>query len=107
MIITSFFWGYTIMQIPSGYIAAVWSAQKLLSVGALLCGILNILIPTVAHYGDYIAVCICRVGMGLCQSCLLPCIHTLLSKWAPPPERSRLGENCFINFFKLLYFNKI
>ncbi|KAF3423458.1 hypothetical protein E2986_10536 [Frieseomelitta varia] len=91
MIITSFFWGYAIMQIPSGYIAAVWSAQKLLSVGALLCGILNILIPTVAHYGDYIAICICRVGMGLCQSCLLPCIHTLLSKWAPPSERSRLG----------------
>ncbi|KAK9300538.1 hypothetical protein QLX08_006865 [Tetragonisca angustula] len=91
MIITSFFWGYAIMQIPSGYIAAVWSAQKLLSIGALLCGILNILIPTVAHYGDYIAICICRVGMGLCQSCLLPCIHTLLSKWAPPSERSRLG----------------
>ncbi|KOX74622.1 Putative inorganic phosphate cotransporter [Melipona quadrifasciata] len=91
MIITSFFWGYAIMQIPSGCIAAVWSAQKLLSVGALLCGILNFLIPTVAHYGDYIAVCICRVGMGLCQSCLLPCIHILLSKWAPPLERSRLG----------------
>ncbi|CAK9829685.1 Putative inorganic phosphate cotransporter [Anthophora retusa] len=90
-ILSSFFWGYTVMQIPSGYIARVWSGQKLLSVGILLCGILNILIPTAAHYGNYIAVCICRVGMGLCQSCLLPCIHTLLSKWVPPSERARLG----------------
>ncbi|XP_050586505.1 putative inorganic phosphate cotransporter isoform X2 [Bombus affinis] len=91
LILSSFFWGYTIMQIPSGYIATVWSAQKLLSVGVLLCGIINILTPTVAHYGSYIGVCICRVGMGLCQSCLLPCIQTLLSKWAPPSERARLG----------------
>ncbi|XP_043796655.1 putative inorganic phosphate cotransporter [Apis laboriosa] len=90
-ILSSFFWGYTIMQIPSGYIAAFWSAQKLLSFGLLLCGILNILTPTLAHYGGYLAVCACRVGMGLSQSCLLPSIHTLLSKWAPPTERARLG----------------
>ncbi|XP_029053137.2 putative inorganic phosphate cotransporter [Osmia bicornis bicornis] len=91
LIKSSFFWGYTVIQIPSGYIASVWSGQKLLSIGILVCGILNGLIPTAAAYGDYIAVCACRVGMGLCQGCLLPCIHTLLSKWAPPSERSRLG----------------
>ncbi|XP_076765702.1 putative inorganic phosphate cotransporter [Xylocopa sonorina] len=90
-ILSSFFIGYTVMQIPSGYIAGIWSAQKLLSCGILLCGILNILTPTAARYGDYIAVCVCRAGMGLCQSCLLPCTHTLLSKWAPPSERARLG----------------
>lgn len=90
MILSAFFWGYTVMQIPSGYIAGIWSAQKLLSIGVFLCGIFNILIPTVASLG-YFAVCICRVGMGLCQSCLLPCTHTLLSKWAPPSERARLG----------------
>ncbi|XP_076548548.1 putative inorganic phosphate cotransporter isoform X2 [Osmia lignaria lignaria] len=91
LIKSSFFWGYTVIQIPSGYIASVWSGQKLLSIGILVCGILNGLIPTAAAYGDYVAVCACRVGMGLCQGCLLPCTHTLLSKWAPPSERSRLG----------------
>ncbi|XP_017753621.1 PREDICTED: putative inorganic phosphate cotransporter [Eufriesea mexicana] len=88
---SAFFWGYTIMQIPSGYIAAYWSGQKLLSVGLSLCGILQILTPIVAHYGGYISVCVCRAGIGLCQSCLLPCVHTLLSKWAPPTERARLA----------------
>nr|XP_003704538.2 PREDICTED: putative inorganic phosphate cotransporter isoform X2 [Megachile rotundata] len=91
MILSSFFWGYTVIQVPSGYIASVWSGQKLLCIGVFVCAILNALIPTVARYGGYIAVCICRVGMGLCQGCLLPCTHTLLSKWAPPNERSRLG----------------
>lgn len=104
-ILSSFFWGYTIMQIPSGYIAAFWSAQKLLSFGLLLCGILNILTPTLAHYGGYLAVCACRVGMGLSQSCLLPSIHTLLSKWAPPTERARLGENILLNNILLIFFH--
>ncbi|KZC14291.1 Putative inorganic phosphate cotransporter [Dufourea novaeangliae] len=91
IILSSFFWGYAVMQIPSGYIAGVWSGQKLLSLGMLVCSVLNILIPTAAEYGNLIAVCVCRVCMGLCQSCLLPCTHTLLSKWAPPDERARLG----------------
>ncbi|XP_076624580.1 putative inorganic phosphate cotransporter [Colletes latitarsis] len=90
-ILSAFFWGYTVMQIPSGYLAKTWSAQKLLSCGMLVCGVLNILIPTAAYYGNLITVCFCRVGMGAFQSCLLPCIHTLLSKWAPPSERARLG----------------
>ncbi|XP_066588738.1 putative inorganic phosphate cotransporter isoform X2 [Prorops nasuta] len=90
-ILSSFFWGYTVMQLPSGYLANVWSGQKLLASGVLICGVFNLLMQAAAHYGDVIAVCACRVGMGLSQSCLLPCIHTLLSKWVPPNERARLG----------------
>ncbi|XP_033323679.2 uncharacterized protein LOC117218986 [Megalopta genalis] len=90
-ILSAFFWGYTVMQIPSGYIARVWSGQKLLAVGMLLCGIFNILTPIAALFGDMIGVCICRALMGLSQSCLLPCTQTLLSKWAPPNERARFG----------------
>ncbi|XP_076245930.1 putative inorganic phosphate cotransporter [Calliopsis andreniformis] len=91
MVLSSFFWGYTVMQIPSGYIAGRWSAKYLLTIGLTICGILNILIPIAARYGGLTAVCICRVGMGLTQSCLLPSTHTFLSKWAPPSERARLG----------------
>jgi MFS family permease len=83
------------MQMPSGYIAGIWSAQKLLSIGMLICGVLNVVMPIAANQWDLPAVLICRVGMGLTQACLLPCAHTLLSKWAPPSERARLGENRF------------
>ncbi|XP_014485432.1 PREDICTED: putative inorganic phosphate cotransporter isoform X2 [Dinoponera quadriceps] len=89
--LSSFFWGYAVAQVPSGYIANIWSAQMLLSIGMLLCGIFNVITPFVAHQWNLVAVCVCRVGMGLTQGCLLPCIHTLLSKWAPPSERARLG----------------
>lgn len=80
------------MQIPSGYLATIWNAQKLLAMGIFVCGTLNLLIPFAADIGNVAGVFICRVGMGLSQACLLPCVHTLLSKWVPPSERARLGE---------------
>ncbi|XP_072745686.1 putative inorganic phosphate cotransporter isoform X1 [Anoplolepis gracilipes] len=91
LVLSSFFWGYVITQVPSGYIAGIWSGQKLLSIGMLLCGILNIVTPIVTSRWDLPAVLVCRIGMGLTQACLLPCVQTLLSKWAPPSERARLG----------------
>lgn len=93
--LSSFFWGYVVTQVPSGYIANIWSSQKLLAIGMLICGIFKVLTPIAAHYGGLEAVLVCRVVMGLTQACLLPCIQTLLSKWAPPSERARLGENRF------------
>ncbi|EZA50530.1 putative inorganic phosphate cotransporter isoform X2 [Ooceraea biroi] len=91
LVLSSFFWGYAITQMPSGYIAGIWSAQKLLSIGMLICGVLNVVTPIAASQWDLPAVLVCRVGMGLTQACLMPCAHTLLSKWAPPSERARLG----------------
>lgn len=105
MVLSSFFWGYVVTQVPSGYIATIWSGQKLLAIGMLICGIFKVLTPIVASWGLW-AVLVCRVGMGLTQACLLPCIQTLLSKWAPPAERARLGENRF-RFCARLYSSRI
>lgn len=91
LVLSSFFWGYVVTQVPSGYIANIWSSQKLLAIGMLICGVFKMITPIVAHYGGLEAVLVCRVVMGLAQACLLPCIQTLLSKWAPPEERARLG----------------
>ncbi|XP_011308733.1 putative inorganic phosphate cotransporter isoform X1 [Fopius arisanus] len=90
-ILSSFFWGYTVMQIPSGYLARIWSAKMVLGIGILINGLGGLLCPIVFDEGGWIYLCGCRVIMGLCQACLLPCIHTLLSKWVPPNERGRLG----------------
>ncbi|XP_020295891.1 putative inorganic phosphate cotransporter [Pseudomyrmex gracilis] len=91
LVLSSFFWGYLVTQIPSGYIATIWSGQKLLSIGMLICGVLNVVLPIVASSWGLVAVLVCRVGMGLTQACLLPCAHALLSKWVPPSERAQLA----------------
>ncbi|XP_014226938.1 putative inorganic phosphate cotransporter [Trichogramma pretiosum] len=89
---SSFYWGYVTMQLPSGYLANTFSAAKLLGVGMLACSGLNLLMPIVADEYGYEAVLALRVLMGVAQSCLLPCCHAILSRWAPPRERSRLGS---------------
>ncbi|XP_003424100.3 putative inorganic phosphate cotransporter isoform X1 [Nasonia vitripennis] len=91
LVLSSFFWGYIVTQVPFGYLANAWSAQKLLSGGLFFCGLLSIVIPLVVDQGGWIIVCVCRVGMGLSQGCVLPGIQTLLARWVPPSERARLG----------------
>ncbi|CAB0031489.1 unnamed protein product [Trichogramma brassicae] len=88
---SSFYWGYVTMQLPSGYLANTFSAAKLLGAGMLACSSLNLLMPIVADEYGYEAVLALRVLMGVAQSCLLPCCHAILSRWAPPRERSRLA----------------
>ncbi|XP_031786423.1 putative inorganic phosphate cotransporter [Nasonia vitripennis] len=92
MILSSFFWGYIVTQLPSGYIANTRSAQKLLSCGVLVSSLLNLLIPVLAVRYGWTAVVCCRVATGLTQGCLFPCVQTLMSKWVPPAERARLGS---------------
>ncbi|XP_015524838.1 putative inorganic phosphate cotransporter isoform X1 [Neodiprion lecontei] len=92
LILSSFFWGYVLIQVPAGLIAQRFGARKLLAIAVFICGGISLLIPAAARYGGWIFVCFCRVLMGLCQGCVLPSLHTLLSKWAPPEERGRLGS---------------
>ncbi|XP_034938463.1 putative inorganic phosphate cotransporter isoform X2 [Chelonus insularis] len=92
IVLSSFFWGYTLMQIPSGYFAKEWSAKLILGWGVLINGLSCILVPFGNDHGGWRVICAFRVIMGLSQACLLPCVHTLLSKWVPPRERGRLGS---------------
>lgn len=92
LILSSFFWGYTITQIPGSIIAQRWCAQGLFSVAVFASGLLTLGVPLAAHYGGWQAVCALRMLSGLAQGTVLPSLHTLLSKWSPTEERGRLGE---------------
>ncbi|XP_012254703.2 putative inorganic phosphate cotransporter [Athalia rosae] len=91
LILSSFFWGYVLTQVPAGQIAQRFGARKLLAISVFICGGVSLLVPAAARYGGWTLVCVCRVAMGFCQGCVLPSLHTLLAKWAPPEERGRLG----------------
>ncbi|KAJ8672811.1 hypothetical protein QAD02_004071 [Eretmocerus hayati] len=91
LILSSFYWGYVFTQFPSGYLARTWSAKKLLGFGIFTCSAFNVITPFVSEYG-HVPVIISRVAMGLSQGCLIPCVHTLMSRWVPPTERARLGS---------------
>lgn len=90
-------WGYAALQIPSGYLATIWSAHKLFSLSLLVSSFANVSIPFWLDFGGWIALCICRAAIGLCHASFSSCTITILSKWAPPLERSRMCKFCIIN----------
>uniref|UniRef100_A0A6B2EEN1 Putative inorganic phosphate cotransporter n=1 Tax=Phlebotomus kandelakii TaxID=1109342 RepID=A0A6B2EEN1_9DIPT len=91
LILSSFFWGYILIQLPAGTWARKFGAKILLTVSMGACAILTLLTPVAANLGGWVAVVGLRILLGVSQGFIFPCVHTLLATWVPPSERSRLG----------------
>ncbi|XP_072125414.1 vesicular glutamate transporter 3 [Mobula birostris] len=90
----SFFWGYIVTQIPGGFIANSFAANRVFGIAIFLTSTLNMLIPSAArtHFGCVLFV---RILQGLVEGVTYPACHGLWSMWAPPLERSRLATISF------------
>ncbi|XP_062548324.1 putative inorganic phosphate cotransporter isoform X1 [Armigeres subalbatus] len=95
VILSSFFWGYVVTQIPAGQLAQRVGAKVLLLFSLGICSTLAVLTPLFAHIGGDKLVITLRIVQGLSQGFIFPSTHTLLSKWAPVSERGRLGTYCY------------
>ncbi|XP_073812051.1 putative inorganic phosphate cotransporter isoform X1 [Musca autumnalis] len=91
LLLSSFFWGYVITQVPAGTLARKFGGKIMMLTGVFVCSLLTVLTPICARLGDWKLVCALRVIMGLSQGFLFPSTHTILSKWAPVEERGTLG----------------
>lgn len=81
LVLSSFFWGYVITQIPGGQLAKKFGGKIMLLVSISLCSLLNLLTPKFASFGSWQAVICLRVIQGLCQGVIFPSTHTLLAQW--------------------------
>ncbi|XP_053609346.1 putative inorganic phosphate cotransporter isoform X3 [Plodia interpunctella] len=91
VILSSFFWGYVILQIPGGELASRFGSKILLVLSIGINSAASLLLPVAAHYGGWQLVCACRVIQGLSQGFVYPSMHCLIGKWVPLEEKSRLG----------------
>lgn len=94
-ILSSFFWGYVITQIPAGQIAERFGPKMIIFFAMLISSLLTMVTPLCASYGGWQLLCAVRVAEGLCQGVLFPSSHALLSKWAPASERGQLTTYCY------------
>ncbi|XP_043536414.1 sialin isoform X1 [Chiloscyllium plagiosum] len=88
-ILSSFFFGYIVTQIPGGYLAGRFGGKLLLGFGILGTSVLTLLTPPAAALSAY-CVIILRVLEGLGEGVTFPAMHAMWAKWAPPLERSTL-----------------
>ncbi|XP_041979293.1 putative inorganic phosphate cotransporter isoform X2 [Aricia agestis] len=91
VVLSSFFWGYVILQIPGGELAARYGGMILITISIAVNSAVTLIIPVAAYYGGWKLLCACRVVQGLSQGFLYPSMHNLVGKWIPLEEKSRLG----------------
>ncbi|XP_059058446.1 putative inorganic phosphate cotransporter [Achroia grisella] len=90
-IMSSFFWGYVVLQIPAGQLAHRFGSTALLTIALIINCIVSLVLPLAAYYGGWVSIVICRIIQGLSQACIIPSLHTTLGKWAPLAERARMS----------------
>uniref|UniRef100_U5ETM3 Putative inorganic phosphate cotransporter n=1 Tax=Corethrella appendiculata TaxID=1370023 RepID=U5ETM3_9DIPT len=90
-ILSSFFYGYVITQIPFGILSKRYGALHFLGWGMLINSVFAFLVPVSARYGGWGWLIVVRFIQGLGEGPIVPCTHALLAKWIPPNERSRMG----------------
>ncbi|XP_064597520.1 sialin-like [Liolophura sinensis] len=89
LILSSFFYGYCVMQIPGGWVSTRYGAKLIVGLSILIQSLLALLTPVAArtHIGLMIAV---RAVEGLAGGALFPSVHTMVGRWAPVNERSKI-----------------
>lgn len=90
LVLSSFFWGYIVSQVPAGLLAEKYGAKIILLISLSICAVLTILTPTAAGWGwEYL--CAARIIQGLSQGFIFPSVHTMLARWVHPSERGFLS----------------
>ena len=64
--LTAFFWGYIITQVPGGWLATKLGGKHVLGIGMSISVLANILIPSAARLNKYFVI-VLRFIMGLCH----------------------------------------
>ncbi|CAG0884828.1 unnamed protein product [Darwinula stevensoni] len=94
IILSSFFYGYIMTQIPGGYLSARLGGRLLFGLGIFMTGLFTLLTPLVARISVGLLITI-RILEGLFEGVTYPSIHAVWSHWAPPAERSKLVTIAF------------
>ncbi|KAH8306921.1 hypothetical protein KR044_001082, partial [Drosophila immigrans] len=92
LILSSFFWGYVVTQVPAGPLARRFGGKVTILTGLAISSILTVLTPLCARLGGWQLLCVVRLLEGICQGFLFPSCHTVISAWVPPKERASMGN---------------
>lgn len=88
VVLSSFFVGYLLLQIPSGYLANRFGGRLVLAVAVLWWSLCTILTPLSAAVSLTLLI-ITRVAMGAGEAAMFPGAYNLFSRWTVPAERAR------------------
>ncbi|XP_045520977.1 vesicular glutamate transporter 1 isoform X2 [Pieris brassicae] len=94
LVLSSFFYGYIVTQLPGGWLAAKIGGNRMFAIGVGATSLLTLFTPPLAHTSTALLIAV-RVVEGLFEGVTYPCIHAIWSRWAPSDERARLATFAF------------
>ncbi|KAJ0973179.1 hypothetical protein J5N97_021138 [Dioscorea zingiberensis] len=87
VILSAFYYGYVLSQVPGGWAAQRLGGRRVLLLSFVLWSLTCALVPVDPN--RVVLLVIARLLVGVAQGFIFPSIHTVLSQWVPPHERSR------------------
>ncbi|KAI2798954.1 hypothetical protein BLOT_012573 [Blomia tropicalis] len=87
-VLSSFFYGYILTQIPAGILATKYGGKWIYGTSLFIAAIFSILGPIAAKV-DYRLFMVTRIIQGLAEGVVFPCMNTLIAQWMPKMERTR------------------
>ncbi len=81
-----FFWGYLILQVPTGRLAGVWSAKKVITLQLMVWCLVSMSTAWVTTEAQLIAN---RFLLGIAEGGVLTCTIVLIRAWFTRAERAR------------------
>ncbi|KAK3598314.1 hypothetical protein CHS0354_029223 [Potamilus streckersoni] len=90
-LLSCYYYGCIVTQIPAGYIASRFGGKHVVTVAVFISCLSTVLVPLCARTHIYI-VYVLRVITGLAGGALIPSIVTMISHWAPPQDRGKLNS---------------
>jgi MFS family permease len=86
-VMSAFFAGYVILQVPAGYLADRYGGKWVLGLGVLFWSLFTLLTPLSAALGITMLLA-CRFLMGVAEAVTWPSIYSLYSRWVHPDRRA-------------------
>lgn len=85
-VMSAFFVGYVVLQLPAGWMADRWGGGWVLAAGVLLWSLFTALTPPAAAISLSVLL-ICRFLMGMAESVTWPAVYSLFAQRLPLAER--------------------
>ncbi|XP_060644691.1 sialin [Drosophila nasuta] len=94
-LLSCYFWGYLVSQIPLAHVAENFSAKWVMLFSVAINVLCTLLTPvfTELHYGGLIVM---RVLEGVGGGASFPAMHVMIASWAPPSERMVMSTIIYV-----------
>jgi len=88
LVLSSFFVGYLVLQVASGWLANQYGGRIVLGLAVLWWSLFTILTPAAAMISLPMLIA-ARITMGLGEAAVFPAAMNMIARWVPVTERSR------------------